>query len=245
MQHFTDDNVAFLSYHLADPALDPLVNDLALARAAELGGTGPDRQIIDGIIPQPGAGKWRDAEEIYDRTRKAVLLQLKMGTDFELDMEVEYVAPDPNAMGPASSGRIAGWVSLEGPEDADLSVHCILAERGVLFPGGSGVVVHRMVARAELLSGTTGDQDGALWEPENEFMEVAFDMGLDSVQAANEACLDRLMNEGAGTVRKLSMKLDARQLMVVAFVKDNATGEVLQALVVEPEGLEELRNASE
>jgi hypothetical protein len=246
MQHFTTDNVAFLSYHLPQPALDPLANDLAIARASELGGVGPDRQMIDGLIPQPGAGRWRDAEDIYDRTRKAILKQLKIETDFELDLEVKYVAADPNEPGPGNgSGRIEGWVSLEGPEEANLTVHCVLAERGVLFPGGSGVVVHRMVARAELLADFSGDQHGALWAPEDEFMEITFSVSLEAVRAQNEASLDKLIEEGAGAVRKLSMEPDPRQLVVVAFVKDNSTGEVLQALVVEPDGVAELREARE
>lgn len=246
MQHFTTDNVAFLSYHLPQPALDPLANDLAIARASELGGVGPDRQVIDGLIPQPGTGRWRDAEDIYDRTRKAILKQLKIETDYELDLEVKYVAADPNEPGPGNgSGRIEGWVSLEGPEEANLTVHCVLAERGVLFPGGSGVVVHRMVARAELLADFSGDQHGALWAPEDEFMEITFSVSLEAVRAQNEASLDKLIEEGAGAVRKLSMEPDPRQLVVVAFVKDNSTGEVLQALVVEPDGVAELREARE
>ena len=246
MQHFNTDTVAFLSYHLPVPALDPLVNELAIARAAAVGGADPNVQLVDGISAQPGAGKWRDAEKIYDRARKAILTQLRVETDFELDMEVSYVPADPKAMGPGqSAGRIKGWVSLEGPGDADLRVHAVLAERGVLFPGASGVVVHRMVARAELLEAISGDQGGVVWEPDDEFMEIPFDVSLDSVRAANEACLDRLMDEGAGTVRKLSMAPDPRQLVVVAFVIDARTGAVKQALVIEPDGLEELRAATE
>jgi hypothetical protein len=243
MQHFSDEHVAFLSYHLPVPTLDPLTNDLALTRAEELGITEPNVQVIDAIGGHPGAGKWRDAEKIYDRTRKAILERLTsdVSDEFELDLTVEYIAPDEQ--NPA--GRIAGWVALDGPEYLDMHVHCVLAERGVLFPGASGVVVHRMVARAELLAEQSGDQHGALWEPDAGSMEITFDVGLHTIQANNEACLDRLMEEGAGTVRKLSMELDPRQLVVVAFVRDDGSGEIMQAVVVEPDGLEELRKQSE
>jgi hypothetical protein len=243
MQHFSDEHVAFLSYHLPVPTLDPLTNDLALTRAEELGITEPNVQVVDAIGGHPGAGKWRDAEKIYDRTRKAILERLTsdVSDEFELDLTVEYIAPDEQ--NPA--GRIAGWVALDGPEYLDMHVHCVLAERGVLFPGASGVVVHRMVARAELLAEQSGDQHGALWEPDAGSMEITFDVGLHTIQANNEACLDRLMEEGAGTVRKLSMELDPRQLVVVAFVRDDGSGEIMQAVVVEPDGLEELRKQSE
>ncbi|MDF1836678.1 MAG: hypothetical protein P1V35_02315 [Planctomycetota bacterium] len=243
MQHFSDEHVAFLSYHLPVPALDPMTNDLAIVRAEELGITDPNVQVIDAVDGQPGAGKWRQAEAIYDRTRKAILARLTSDAsdEFELDLTVEYLAPDEEN----PQGSVSGWVALDGPEYLDMHVHCVLAERGVLFPGASGVVVHRMVARAELLTEHSGDQHGALWEPDAGSMEVTFDVGLHTVQANNEACLDRLMDEGAGTVRKLSMELDPRQLVVVAFVRDDSTGEVLQAVVVEPDGLEELRKQSE
>ncbi|MDF1729773.1 MAG: hypothetical protein P1U53_18710, partial [Sulfitobacter sp.] len=238
-----DEHVAFLSYHLPVPALDPMTNDLAIVRAEELGITDPNVQVIDAVDGQPGAGKWRQAEAIYDRTRKAIQARLTSDAsdEFELDLTVEYLAPDEEN----PQGSVSGWVALDGPEYLDMHVHCVLAERGVLFPGASGVVVHRMVARAELLTEHSGDQHGALWEPDAGSMEVTFDVGLHTVQANNEACLDRLMDEGAGTVRKLSMELDPRQLVVVAFVRDDSTGEVLQAVVVEPVGLEVLRKQSE
>jgi hypothetical protein len=243
MQHFSDENVAFLSYHLPVPALDPLVNDLAIARAGELGVQAPNVQVIDGSQGLQGAGKWRDAEKIYEATRKAIAEHLlsESADELELDVTAEYIAPDEQ--NPA--GRIAGWVALDGPEYMDLHMYCVLAERGVLFPGASGVVVHRMVARAELLSMGSTEPRGALWVPDAGSMELTFDVGLHDVQAQNEACLDRLMDEGAGTVRKLSMQLDPRQLVLVAFVRDDGTGEILQAVVCEPDGVEALREESE
>ncbi|MCP4241699.1 MAG: hypothetical protein GY772_14160 [bacterium] len=243
MQHFTEEHVAFLSYHLPIPALDPLTNELSITRAEELGISAPNAQVIDAVGGQPGAGKWRDAEKIYDRTRKAIRDRLtsESADEFELDLTVEYLPPTEEN----PQGSVSGWVALDGPEYMDLHVHCVLAERAVLFPGASGVVVHRMVARAELMAEHSGDQHGALWEPDGGSMEITFDKALHQVQADNEACLDRLMDEGAGTVRKLSMRLDPRQLVVVAFVRDDATGEVMQAVVVEPDGLQELREQSE
>ncbi|MCA9001583.1 MAG: hypothetical protein KDB61_06650 [Planctomycetes bacterium] len=243
IQHFPESHVAFLSYHLPGPALDPLVNDLAIARAQELGVENPNVQVIDGSRGIQGAGKWRDAEKIYEAARKAIgeSLLSESADDLELDLAAEYVPPSTDH----PAGSISGWVSLDGPEYMDLRLYCVLAERGVLFPGGSGVVVHRMLARAELLSMMDpAETVGARWVPDGGFQEIPFEVGLDAIQVQNEACLDRLMDGGAGTVRKLSMQLDPRQLVVVAFVRDDSTGQVLQASVLEPEGVQALREES-
>ena len=243
IQHFPDENVAFLSYHLAQPALDPLTNELAMARAATLGGLGPNVQVIDGVGMQPGAGKWRDAETIYSRVKKAITKSLLRETEFVLDVEARL---EP-AMGPGS-GRVTGTITLDGPsldEDGDpqVALQVVLAERKVLYPGKSGVVIHRMVARAELTGGCEelGPQGGVIFDSDDDFLELDFQADLDSIRLANEATLEELIDGGAGPVRRLSMELDPTQLVLVAFVRDLATGQVHQALVFEPDGVAELR----
>ena len=243
IQHFPDENVAFLSYHLAQPALDPLTNELAMARAATLGGLGPNVQVIDGVGMQPGAGKWRDAETIYSRVKKAITKSLLRETEFVLDVEARL---EP-AMGPGS-GRVTGTITLDGPsldEDGDpqVALQVVLAERKVLYPGKSGVVIHRMVARAELTGGCEelGPQGGVIFDSDDDFLELDFQADLDSIRLANEATLEELIDGGAGPVRRLSMELDPTQLVLVAFVRDLATGQVHHALVFEPDGVAELR----
>ena len=242
LQHFPEENVAFLSYHLPAPALDPLVNDLALARSAALGATAPNVQVIDGVGRQPGAGKWRDAEEIYSRTKKAVTKALLVEPDFELDLEAALVQSGPGA------GQVTGTVTIEGPgygEDGEplVALQVVLAERKVVYPGKSGVVIHRMLARAEVTGGSDelGPQGGVPFASEDDYLELEFSADLDAIRLANEATIERLIDEGAGQVRRLSMDLDPTQLVLVAFARDLVTGQVHQALVIEPDGVAELR----
>jgi len=234
-QFFNDDQVAFLSYHLPEPALDPLVNQLAIDRAANLGGLPPRIQIIDGIGQAPGAGKWRDAEEIYTRTKKAIEKALLVDTDYTLELEASL-----------TDDGVAGTLTVEGPaldDDGEplCAVQLVLAERRVIFPGKSGIVIHRMVARAEL----TGSTTGLVFDSEDDFFEFEFETNLADLARANEADLDRLVQEGAGAVRKLSLQIDPSEIVLVAFVRDLRSGEVLASIAVEPEGTEELREASQ
>ena len=236
LQHFPEDNVAFLSYHLPVPAHDPLTNQLALDRAAALGVGQPDVQVIDGVGRQPGAGKWRDAEAIYARTKTAIARALLVEPEFELDLDARLVQDGPGA------GRVEGTVHVEGPgydEDGEplVAVQVVLAERKVVYPGGTGVVIHRMVARAEL----TGATGGIPFLSEDDADAYDFGADLEGIRLDNEATVDRLIDEGAGPVRRLSTGLDPTQLVVVAFLRDLATGQVHQALVLEPEGVAALR----
>ena len=232
-QFFNDDQVAFLSYHLPTPTLEPLVNDLGIDRAARLGITAPNLQVIDGVGAQPGAGKWRDGEAIYTRTKKAIEKALLVESDFFFDLEAEYV-----------DGAVRGTLTVDGPgldEDGEArcAVQLVLAERRVIFPGTSGIVIHRMVARAEL----TGELGGLPFE-DGDFFELEFTADLAQIEADNEAALDRLVASGAGAVRKLSLALDPRELVLVAFVRDLASGEVLAAMAQAPDGIEPSREES-
>ncbi len=116
-----------------------------------------------------------------------------------------------------------------------------MAEKGVLFPGTTEVVVHRMLARAAL----TGSVRGLEWEPVEGEMRIPFEVALADVRAANEEYLDQLCEQTDGVVRKLSMSIDPAQVRFVAHLRDRLTGRVLQAAVAEPSNLLELESASQ
>ena len=59
-----------------------------------------------------------------------------------------------------------------------------LAERGVLFPGKSKVVIHRMLARGSM----TGSLDGVVWKPEEGEMRIPFSRSLKDITAAHQEC---------------------------------------------------------
>jgi hypothetical protein len=120
---------------------------------------------------------------------------------------------------------LKGTLTVTGPADAQDRVQLVLAERGVLCPGKGLVVVHRMLARAEILSG----HDGIPFRPRDGKMAIPFEVKLKAITAANESFLDRYQEQGKGMPARISSKIDPKQVSLVASVRDQSTGEVWHA----------------
>ena len=102
----------------------------------------------------------------------------------------------------------------------------MLAEKGAIYPGLGATVVHRMVARSAL----TDAIDGVRWAPTNGYMEVTFERSLQRVTADNLEFLARYEQAGGSPASRLSTQLDPEQLVVVAILREPATGIVDQAV---------------
>ncbi len=222
--HFKPENVAFLSYHLPEPQPDPLINEMGEIVAERLGVDGPWVYAIDGLLRSQGAGKWSDAEAIYERVRAHVRQRLLEPCDFELELT-----------GQIEQGQISGELIIHGPERARTNVQIVLAEKRVLFPGQSEVVVHRMLARAPL----TGEPLGIEWDPTDGEMRIRFEAALEKLSADNEAYIDEVSSSSGAIVRKLSLTINPAQACLVAFVRSRTTGAILQAIQVDPTVAEE------
>ena len=66
-------------------------------------------------------------------------------------------------------------------------------------------------------------------------MEIDFSGSLKRIQRSNSVYLEQLQAEGRGAVQTLAAKIDPRQLTLVAFIRDNDSKEVLQAVQVDPQ----------
>ena len=141
MTYFPRSKVAMLTYHLPHPKfeMDSLTNELA-QQAADAYGAAPAVQIVNGTRKFEGYGHVRDAEKIYRAGRETTLAALSEESEFDLKLAAS-VAGD----------KLAGKLTITGPEGADARIQIVLAERGVLYPGKSKVVIQRMVARAALV----------------------------------------------------------------------------------------------
>ncbi len=228
--HFAPEQVAFLSYHLPHENLDPLINELGEHTASLLGLPGPWVHVVDGRGQQPGAGKWSDAEGVYNAVREAVLARLPKKAKFECELT-----------GAVEDGVAKGELIVRGEPRKNTLVQIVLAEKGVLFPGSTEVVVHRMLARAAL----TGSVEGVEWNPTDGVMTIPFEVALADIRTANDAYLDELCRQTDGIVRKLSMTIDPSQVRFVAHLRDSRSGRVLQAAVSEPTNLSELEGANQ
>lgn len=224
-------NIVFLEYHLPTPRPDALCNSMGADRAAQLRVDKPNVIVVDGEVPTAGAGKWRDAEEIYNRGRKAVIGRLAVLGDHEVDL-LDATFTD---------GVLSGTVEVYGPRGDDLALEIVLAEGRVLYPGTSGVIVHRRVARGSLL-GADGPKSFAAEEVGDDEDEVMFTFQRPIAEIEQEiaAHLEELESDGVGSAPRISMKIDPREIRVVAFLYSTETGAVLSADELIPAGLPEV-----
>ncbi len=221
-------NIVFLEHHLPAPRPDALCTQLGADRAAQLGIGNPNAIVIDGQVPTAGAGKWRDAEEIYNRGRKATLARLAVLGDHEVDvLDAKF-----------EDGVLSGTVEVYGPREDELALEIVLAEGRVLYPGTSGVIVHRRVARGSLI-GSDGPLPftvDAVGDDEDE-VTFSFERSLADLEAEIAAHLDQLEADGVGSAPRISMKIDPREIRVIAFLYSETTGAILSADELIPAGL--------
>ena len=211
--HYLGGEAIFLSHHLPNPRVDPLCTSLAERRAGRARVPGPWVHVVDGVRMGPGAGKWRDAEVIYEKNRGIILERLSQATDWSLSVEAVL-----------EEGTLSGMLECMGPSEYDRALVIVLAERGVLFPGKTGVIVHRHLARAELTP-----SGGLDWDPVDGFQEVPFQISLGDLKADQVAYLDDLAAAGVGATSRVSTGIDGNQVTIVAWAENVLTGEVLEA----------------
>jgi len=222
--HFDPEYVVPLTYHVPLPKLSPLCTAIAEQTAGSRGMTGNVAFAIAGTQFARATGRHRDAEALFENARGMVVSELEQFTDYEIEVECVY-----------TGGRLTGSVVATGPADPDLDLVVVLAERGVLFPGESQVVVHRHVARANLTDGV----GGIPWNPEVDELEHAFDVALADLVDENRTWLERQVAAGEQAVPSVGVAMDPRQLVVVAYVVDRATRVVEQAASTRVEVVEE------
>lgn len=217
-QHYGDEWMAPISYHGLEPQLDPLANEFSVWMCATYAPNGA-RHAADGVLDLPAAARPRFKQEVYDRCAPAVLQRLEERSAFAIGIEAH-----------ADADGLRGRVDVRGPAAEGLLLQVILCERGVLFPGNSGVVIHRGVARASL----TEALEGADYAAAEGGMTVEFARTWREVEAVNLAFLDRMAAEGRGRAPRIGARMDPGQARVVVILRDRATGAVVQAAQLDP-----------
>jgi len=224
LSHFNSTECVFLSYHLPVPRIEPLVSPLGQYMAGWLGVRGPVVQVVDGVRSAPGAGKHRDAEEIYKATRDVVISRLSRSSSVELG--VDAVLDGTQLTG---NVRVAG-PGIGTPEDLamkPLVIQVIVAERGVVFHGSSGVVIHRMLARG---LATRGSLAGVAFLPDDEGkLEFNFTRDLAELEAENRTFIDQLEEGETKGGTRMGLRIEPKSVEVIVLVRDAETGEVVQS----------------
>jgi len=222
MSHFADADCVFLSYHLPVPRSEPLVTPLALHMRKWLKVRGPTVQVVDGVRRAPGVGRYRSGERIYESIRDIVAHRLQQPTRLGV-----------MAKGRLEGRRLRGQVVVRGPAvdaktavNSGLVVQAVIAERGVVFHGSSGVVIHRMLARG---LATEGGLSGIPYVPAaNGRFEFAFSRDLDDIVQENKAHLDALEQGQATDQVRMGLRIEPQSVEVVIVVREAESGAVVQ-----------------
>ncbi len=224
LSHFQNSECVFLSYHLPTPRIEPLVTPLAQYMATWLGVRGPVVQVVDGVRSAPGAGKHRDAEEIYKATRDAVVGRL--ARDSEVDLAADAVLDGTLLNGTV---QVAG-PQIGSPQDLamrPLVVQVVVAERGVVFHGSSGVVIHRMLARG---LATRGPLSGVAFLPDEDgTLNFSFSRDLSELEQENREFIEQLEQGETKGGSRMGLRIEPKSVEVIVVVRDAETGEAVQS----------------
>ena len=220
-------SAVMLTYHL--PGETPTATPVATHHASFYGVGNPGVNVIDGFRTVDGAGRMRDREKMMQELRDAIGDELLSETEYTMTMEAAL-----------ADGHVTGKVRVEGPAHPDLMIHVILVERGVVFPGKSNIVIHRMLARGAL----TESLAGAPYRPDaSGAMELLFERSLTDITAEIEAYLAQLEAAGSEPIPRVSTRIDPAQVAVVAFVRNERSTVVQQSTFVDPNATDETEDA--
>ncbi len=209
--------VVLLQYHLHVPGPDALTNDDTEAREAYYGDgkvRGTPTIIFNGKVAPVGGGGREDGKDIFKEYRKVVDPQLETPAAAQLQA---------SAVRKGDKVQIKATVQdLEKPGDK-VKLRIALVEDWVRYKGRNGLSYHHRVVRA-FPGGAAGQ---ALTKKEDEkIVEVDLqELRKNLNKYLNAAAKEQPFLDGQRPMR-------FRDLSVVAFIQNDATQEILQAVDV-------------
>ena len=108
-----------------------------------------------------------------------------------------------------------------------LVVQVVVAERGVVFHGSSGVVIHRMLARG---LATRGSLSGVAFLPDDQgALNFSFSRDLTELEEENRAFIEQLEDGETKGGTRMGLRIEPKSVEVIVLVRDAKTGEVVQS----------------
>jgi thiol-disulfide isomerase/thioredoxin len=222
MKTYKPTEVILLQYHLPIPRPDPLTNADVLKRVescyAELV-DGTPTIFIGGKLGAPGGGSAAAAEKKYAGFRKVIEEGLEKPAGVKLGLTLSKGEKG------AFSAK-ATIADLEAPGEK-IMVRFALAEERIRYAGGNGLRYHHMVVRA-----MPGGIKGFPLTKKASDQTVTFNP--DELRTTLNKFLDDFAKEEAPFPRA-DRPLALKNLKLVAFVQNDATKEILQAVQVDVE----------
>jgi hypothetical protein len=213
-------DVVLLQYHIHVPGPDPLTSPEGMERAIKLYGErlSAPSVAINGKPVGKGGGPASAGKEKYTEFVEAI------------NAELEKPAAAKIALTAGKDERgikvTAKVTDLEKPGEK-VTLRFAVTEETVRYPGGNGVRFHHHVVRA-MPGGTKG------FPLTMKEQEQAVVVNADDIRKELAKSLDEFAKEQADFPRP-DRPLALKNLKVVAFIQDDATGEVLNAVQIDLE----------
>ena len=207
-------DVIVLRYHQHNPAPDPLANQVCEERSSAYETQGTPAVFVNGK-EFPGAGGFMDqVRDAYLRLVKTVEPILDETTDVSIELSAE-----------ANDGKISISARALGsdafPKSARLRL--ALSENKIAFVAGNGVRMHDMIVRA-----MPGGPDGI--PAKKGKLSYTGEVDLAKLKTQLGKHLARIESETRSEFKDKPLEL--KSLHLVAFVQNDDTNEVLQAIAV-------------
>jgi hypothetical protein len=214
--------VILLQYHLPIPQPDPLTNMDVIKRVEEYYAelfSGTPTIFIGGKLGAPGGGGSAAAEKKYEGFRKAIEEGLEKPSGVKLGLSI--------AKGEKGAFSAKATIAdLEAPGEK-MMVRFALAEERIRYAGGNGLRYHHMVVRA-MPGGTKG------FPLTKKATDQTVTFNPDELRTALNKFLDDFAKD-EGPFPRADRPLALKNLKLVAFIQNDATKEVLQAVQVDVE----------
>ncbi len=225
MERYSRNEVAVIMYHQHIPLPDPMTNTAVQNRFKFYQGGGVPTYVIDGM-KDGGGGPREMTRQFYDRINPKIEKQLEAASDADLKLEASFDGTTIKVKAMVANVKAEGEVKLQ----------IALAEEMLRYTGENGVRFHPMVVRA--LGGK--DAGGFLVDTSKlASIEETFDVPkiveglkahLDDFETKRNSANPDSTNKFAFSEKK--HQIDAANLSVIAFVQDEKTKKVLQAVYV-------------
>lgn len=221
LQRYGRDEVAVLMYHYNAPTLDPMTNLSTEARAAYYSVDSTPTYMIDGKQAESGGDSNREeATSFYKSLTQR--LEKRLVTQARADIKL-------NAFLQAGAVKVTTTVQAQSETPA-LKLHIVLVENMVHFSGESTIRFHPMVVRDVAGPKVTGPKfAGFTIKPlGSNTVEHTFDIA--NIEGDLKAASENYEKESEDSLIEKRYKIDRNNLSVVAFVQDERTKQILQAV---------------
>lgn len=217
-------DVIVMMYHLHIPQPDPMTNPSTQARQKYYNVRGVPTFAIDGDSSMSGGGGRSATKSVYDRLLPVIEKNLEKKAEAQIKLDAVMTDSGIKVLANVTTTK----------SDAKLKLQIALVEEKLRFTGENGIRVHPMVVRS--LAGENAGGFALGEKPE----AISWRFDLSAISQELKKALDdfegtRKETDGYTFVEK-KHAIDSTNLSVVAFVQDETSKQILQAVTVRVNG---------